>query len=49
MFVNEMALLVKFYKHVKLTTVEYIGKRTTSIIYKYLEKIMMFTIYSGFM
>ena len=33
MFVNGMAFLVSIYRHVKFTTVKYLGKRTTGKIY----------------
>ena len=39
MFVNGMAFLVGIYRHVKFTTVQYLGRRTTGNIYKYLENI----------
>ena len=39
MFVNRMAFLVSISRHVKFTTVLYLGKRTMSNIFKYLEKI----------
>ena len=39
MFVNRMKLIVIIFRHVKFTTVKYLGKRTTGNIYKSLEKI----------
>ena len=39
MFVNGMEFLVSTYRHVKFTTVKYLGKRMTSNIYKSLENI----------
>ena len=44
MFVNRMAFLVSISIHVKLNTVQYIGKRTNGDISKSLEILMMFTI-----
>ena len=39
MFVNKMAFLVRIFRHVKFTTVQYLGKSTTGNISKSLEKI----------
>ena len=38
-FVNEMAFLVIYFRHLKFTMLQYIGKRTTGNIYNYLQKI----------
>ena len=39
MFVNRMALIFSISRHVKFTMAQYLGKRTTVNISKYLEKI----------
>ena len=38
-FANGVEFLVSIYRHMKFTTVQYLGKMTTGNIYKYLDNI----------